>query len=154
MGIVSFLVRVQCFFRKAALRILLSGWNYLYMEKSLTGIYYVYKMSWILCISRRIHYLFSFCRRNLLNPRVLRQKQQQQRQQQTLHSWRGAKDLAEFSATQTQSHLSGSDRSLRHRPLHGVPQRTGRHCTRALHLIIHSYGRVIVFQLASAMSPT
>lgn len=100
-------------------------------------------------ISTRIHYLFSFCHCNLLNPRVLRHKQQQ-----TLHPRRGGKDLEELSATKTQSHLSGSDRSLRHRPLHRVPQRTGRHCTRALHLIVHSYGRVIMSQQASVMSPT
>lgn len=68
------------------------------------------------------------------------------RRRQTLRPRRGWTDFEEFATTQTKSHLSGSDRSLCYRPLHGVPQRTGCHCTRALHLIIHSYGRVIVSQ--------
>ena len=86
-----------------------------------------------------MHELFLLCHCYLLNPPVLRQKQQR-----PLRSRRDGQDVAELAATEAQSHLSGSDRSLRYRPLHGVPQRTGRHCTRALHLIVHSYGRVIV----------
>lgn len=54
---------------------------------------------------------------------------------------RQKQDLEDF-ASQTQSHLRGSDRSLRHRPLCRVPQRTGSHCTRALHPVVHSYGRL------------
>lgn len=90
-----------------------------------------------------MHYLFIYYlnvrHRNPLNPRVLRHKQGQ-----WLRPRRGGEAPEEFAAAaaETQSHLPGSDRGLRHRPVHGVPQRAGRHCTRALHPILHSYGRV------------
>ena len=90
---------------------------------------------------RAWRYLFPFCQCHLSNLDVLR-RQKWRRGQTLLPRW-GGKDPEELAATETQSHLSGSDRRLRYRPLHGVPQRAGRYCTGALHLIVHSYGRVI-----------
>lgn len=49
----------------------------------------------------------------------------------------------ELAAAATEVHLCRADRRVRHRPLQRVPQRTGRPGPRALHLVLHSHGRVI-----------
>lgn len=76
-----------------------------------------------------------------------------QKRRQWFQPPRVGKDLKKFPPTKTQSHLPGADWGLCYCTLHGVPQRTGCNCTRALHLILHSCGRVIVSQQACIKSP-